>query len=122
MILLILATVQVITQHNVINSLLFLVMVFIAVTFLLIKLNVEYIGMLILIVYLGAMMVLFLFVVMLLDIRSIELHHRFFSYHIIGIFLLFGTGIYVFSLLNLNFIFSNNNIESIYFFIDNFIH
>nr|YP_004222744.1 NADH dehydrogenase subunit 6 [Glaucocystis nostochinearum]ADW83116.1 NADH dehydrogenase subunit 6 [Glaucocystis nostochinearum] len=62
-----------ITSKNPIHSVFYLILVFFNVTGLLILLNAEFLAMLILVVYLGAIAVLFLFVVMMLNIKYITL-------------------------------------------------
>jgi len=62
----------VVTSRNPIHSVLFLVLVFFNVSGLLILLGVEFLALLFLIVYVGAIAVLFLFIIMMLDIKSIN--------------------------------------------------
>lgn len=52
--------------------------------------GLEYLGFLIFIIYAGALSILFLFVVMLLDIRKVELQNRFFSFFSVCVFLGFS--------------------------------
>jgi NADH:ubiquinone oxidoreductase subunit 6 (subunit J) len=78
---------MIIFNKNPIHSILFLVIVFVCTTGLLIIVGVEFIAMLFLVVYVGAITVLFLFVVMMLNIKIIELNERFISYIPIGIFI-----------------------------------
>ena len=66
---------------------LFLILLFILNFFFFICLGVEFLGFLLLIVYVGAISILFLFVVMLLDIRVLELHNTFLNYFSISFFL-----------------------------------
>jgi len=63
----------VITTSNPVHSILFLIMVFFCSSIIMIFLGAEFIGLLYLIVYVGAVAVLFLFVVMMINIRSIEM-------------------------------------------------
>lgn len=79
--------VMIIVSENPIHSILFLVLVFVSVTGLLILLGVEFIAMLFLVVYVGAITVLFLFVIMMLNVKIIELNERFIKYLPIGIFI-----------------------------------
>ena len=62
----------VILSKNPIHSVLFLILVFLNATGLLILLGVEFIAMLLLIVYVGAIAILFLFVVMMLNIKTLD--------------------------------------------------
>ena len=73
----------VIGLQNPIHSIIILMGVFIGGTFLLMVLNFPYFGLLFMIVYVGAIVVLFLFIVMMLDIKMINVTGRFrdlFSY------------------------------------------
>jgi NADH-quinone oxidoreductase subunit J len=70
---LLLSCLQVIVLNNPIYSVLYLIIVFIVGALLLITAGVQFLGLVLLIVYLGAVVVLFLFVVMLLNIKILEL-------------------------------------------------
>lgn len=85
--LIIINAILIIITKNPIHSILFLVIVFVCTTCLLLFLNVEFIAMFFLVVYVGAITVLFLFVVMMLNIKIIELNERFISYIPVGIFI-----------------------------------
>lgn len=76
----------VILAQNPIHSVLFLVLVFFNTCGLIILLQVEFLAMLFLIVYVGAIAVLFLFVIMMLNITE-EVKSNSFSYLPIGCFL-----------------------------------
>jgi len=67
----------VIGLQNPIHSLIILMGVFIGGTFLLMTLNFPYFGLLFMIVYVGAIVVLFLFIVMMLDIKMVNVTSRF---------------------------------------------
>ena len=71
---------MVIASKNPIHSILYLILVFCNVTFVLILLGVEFIAIIFLIVYVGAIAVLFLFVVMMLNIKILELNEVFWKY------------------------------------------
>jgi NADH-quinone oxidoreductase subunit J len=64
---------QVIVLNNPIYSVLYLIVVFITSSLLFIISGVQFLGLVLMIVYLGAVVVLFLFVVMLLNIKVLEL-------------------------------------------------
>ncbi len=66
------ASILVITQRNPISSVMYLVTSFVAQVILFIKLSAAFLAMLQIIVYAGAIMVLFLFVIMLLNLRREE--------------------------------------------------
>ena len=61
---------MVITSRNTINSVFFLILDFISVGCLFIMIGAEFLGMILLIVYVGAVAVLFLFVVMMLNVAA----------------------------------------------------
>jgi NADH-quinone oxidoreductase subunit J len=61
---------MVITSRSTINSVFFLILDFISVGCLFIMVGAEFLGMILLIVYVGAVAVLFLFVVMMLNVAS----------------------------------------------------
>ena len=64
------ASLMVITSRNTVNSVFFLILDFISVGCLFIMVGAEFLGMIILIVYVGAVAVLFLFVVMMLNVAE----------------------------------------------------
>lgn len=57
---------------NPINAVLFLIMVFVSIAMLFLLNNLEFIGLIFIIVYVGAIAVLFLFIVMMINIKKIE--------------------------------------------------
>ena len=63
----------VIFSKNPVNSVLFLVLAFLNSTFLFILIGAEFVGIILAIVYIGAVAILFLFVVMMLDIQKTTL-------------------------------------------------
>src|ERR1700761_8019770 len=67
--LILIAGLLVITSKNTVQSVLYLILVFLLCSLLFIYLGADFIGLIILIVYIGAIAVLFLFVVMMLNIR-----------------------------------------------------
>ena len=76
----ILAAVRVITVRNPVHAALFLVLTFVSAACLWILMEAEFLGLLLVLVYVGAVMVLFLFVVMMLDINIAEIREGFASY------------------------------------------
>jgi len=76
--------VMVISSRNPVHSVLFLVLVFCNAAGLLILLETEFLAMLFLVVYVGAIAVLFLFVVMMLNVRITELNESVLRYLPIG--------------------------------------
>ncbi|MEL6365577.1 MAG: NADH-quinone oxidoreductase subunit J [Pseudomonadota bacterium] len=70
----------VISARNPVHSVLFLILAFISVAGLFVLLGAEYLAMLLIVVYVGAVAVLFLFVVMMLDVDFAELKSGFIQY------------------------------------------
>ena len=66
------SSVMVVISRNTVYSVFFLILVFINISILFIMIGAEFLGMIILIVYVGAVAVLFLFVVMMLNIVEQE--------------------------------------------------
>jgi NADH-quinone oxidoreductase subunit J len=83
--LLIVAAVGVITVRNPVHSALFLVLAFAQSAALWLLIEAEFLAITLVLVYVGAVMVLFLFVVMMLDINVEELRKGFTKYLPIGI-------------------------------------
>jgi NADH-quinone oxidoreductase subunit J len=79
----------VIASQNAIHSILSLVFLFFSAASLLILLGVEFLGMLFLIIYIGAIAVLFLFVVMMLNLKSKNIQTSVFRYFPIFLILFF---------------------------------
>ena len=61
---------MVIVSRNTVYSVFFLILVFVSVSILFIMIGAEFLGMIMLIVYVGAVAVLFLFVVMMLNVKE----------------------------------------------------
>ena len=80
----ILASLMVITVVNPVHSVLFLVLVFLGAAGMLFVLQLEFIPLTFIIVYVGAIAILFLFVVMMLDIKVTSKANDFFKYIPIG--------------------------------------
>ena len=64
------SAIMVVISKNTVYSVFFLILVFISISILFIMIGAEFIGMVMLIVYVGAVAVLFLFVVMMLNINE----------------------------------------------------
>ncbi|WP_414040963.1 NADH-quinone oxidoreductase subunit J [Acidithiobacillus sp. M4-SHS-6] len=75
----------VITVRNPVYASLFLVLAFFNAAALFILLGAEFLGLVLILVYVGAVMVLFLFVVMMLDINLARLKEGFLSYLPLGL-------------------------------------
>jgi NADH-quinone oxidoreductase subunit J len=83
--LLLLAAGMVVTARNPVHSALFLVLAFFASSALWLLLEAEFLAITLVLVYVGAVMVLFLFVVMMLDINVAVLRQGFARYLPIGV-------------------------------------
>ncbi|MEE9290918.1 MAG: NADH-quinone oxidoreductase subunit J [Alphaproteobacteria bacterium] len=78
------AGVMVISARNPVHSVLFLILAFFNSAGLFVLLGAEFLAMILVIVYVGAVAVLFLFVVMMLDINFVELRQGFLQYLPLG--------------------------------------
>ncbi len=78
------AGVMVISARNPVHSVLFLILAFFNAAGLFVLLGAEFLAMLLVVVYVGAVAVLFLFVVMMLDINFSELREGFLQYLPVG--------------------------------------
>ena len=78
------AAVMVISARNPVHSVLFLILAFFNAAGLFVLIGAEFIAMILVVVYVGAVAVLFLFVVMMLDIGFAELRQGFLQYLPIG--------------------------------------
>ena len=83
--ILVLSAVLVITAKNPVHSVLFLILAFFNSAGLFIMLGAEFVGMIMVIVYVGAVAVLFLFVVMMLDISFSDLRKGAMQYVPVGL-------------------------------------
>ena len=88
---------MVISSKNPVHSVLFLILSFVNASGLFILLGAEFLAMILVVVYVGAVAVLFLFVVMMLDINFIKLREGFLQYlpfgALLGIVLIIELGI-----------------------------
>ncbi|WP_025264101.1 MULTISPECIES: NADH-quinone oxidoreductase subunit J [unclassified Wolbachia] len=119
-ILSILSAIYVISVRNPVHAVLFLIFTFVNSTVLFILLGAEFIAMILLIVYIGAVAVLFLFVVMMLDIDYIKLRQGFTKHLVLStilsvVFFLVISFIILNSALNINngINYSMNNMKAI---------
>lgn len=78
------ASVMVIVSRNPVHSVLFLIMAFFNSAALFVLLGAEFLAMILIVVYVGAVAVLFLFVVMMLDVNFAKLREGFQNYLPIG--------------------------------------
>jgi NADH-quinone oxidoreductase subunit J len=80
------AAFMVIASKNPVHSVLFLILAFVSAAGLFVLLGAEFLAMILIIVYVGAVLVLFLFVVMMLDVDFSELRQGFLQYLPVGAF------------------------------------
>ena len=78
------SAVMVIAARNPVHSVLFLILAFFNAAGLFVLLGAEFLAMILIVVYVGAVAVLFLFVVMMLDINMVRLREGFLHYLPIG--------------------------------------
>ena len=81
----IISALGVITARNPVHSVLFLILAFFMSAGLLVLIGAEFLAMLLVVVYVGAVAVLFLFVVMMLDVDFVELKQGMLNYVPIGV-------------------------------------
>ena len=88
---------MVISARNPVHSVLFLILSFVNASGLFVLLGAEFLAMILVVVYVGAVAVLFLFVVMMLDINFVKLREGFLQYlpfgALLGIVLIIELGI-----------------------------
>jgi NADH-quinone oxidoreductase subunit J len=75
---------MVIASKNPVHSVLFLILAFVNAAALFLMLGAEFLAMILVVVYVGAVAVLFLFVVMMLDVDFVELRQGFLQYLPVG--------------------------------------
>lgn len=98
------AATRVISVKNPVHAALFLVLAFFSASALWMLLKAEFLAIALVLVYVGAVMVLFLFVVMMLDVNFEELRDQFRSYLPVG--LLVGAAVFIEMVLVLGLSFS----------------
>src|ERR1700761_3687969 len=76
---------MVIASKNPVHSVLFLILAFVNAAGLFVMMGAEFLAMILIVVYVGAVAVLFLFVVMMLDVDFAELRHGFLQYLPVGV-------------------------------------
>ena len=90
------SAVMVVVSRNPVHSVLYLILAFVNASGLFVLLGAEFLAMILIVVYVGAVAVLFLFVIMMLDVDFSELREGFLEYMPIG--LVIG-GVFLFELL-----------------------
>ncbi len=76
---------MVISSRNPVHSVLFLILAFVNAAGLFILIGAEFLALILVVVYVGAVAVLFLFVVMMLDVDFVELRQGFLQYLPVGV-------------------------------------
>ena len=79
------SAVMVIVSRNPVHSVLYLILAFVNASGLFILMGAEFLGMMLIVVYVGAVAVLFLFVIMMLDVDFFELREGFIEYLPVGL-------------------------------------
>jgi NADH-quinone oxidoreductase subunit J len=79
------SAVMVIVSRNPVHSVLYLILAFVNASGLFVLMGAEFLGMMLIVVYVGAVAVLFLFVIMMLDVDFVELREGFLQYLPIGL-------------------------------------
>jgi len=103
-VLLISAATMVVVSRNTVRSVLFLILAFFASAALWILLEAEFLALLLIFVYVGAVMTLFLFVVMMINVDLAHLKERFVRYLPLGLVMVAAMmGIVIFALFPKNF-------------------
>jgi NADH-quinone oxidoreductase subunit J len=90
------SAVMVIVSRNPVHSVLYLILAFVNASGLFVLMGAEFLAMILIVVYVGAVAVLFLFVIMMLDVDFLELREGFIQYLPIGVVI---GGIFLFELL-----------------------
>lgn len=107
--LIILSSIMIISSKNAITSVLYLISVFLLSALCFLLLGAEFLSVLLIIIYVGAISILFLFVIMMLNLRIVEVYSSLINFFPVGCLL--GILLYFFFiyLINLdNNIFSTN--------------
>ena len=78
------SAVMVVASRNPVHSVLFLILAFVNAAGLFVLMGAEFLAMILIVVYVGAVAVLFLFVVMMLDVDFAELRQGFLTYLPVG--------------------------------------
>lgn len=90
------SAVMVIVSRNPVHSVLYLILAFVNASGLFVLMGAEFLAMILIVVYVGAVAVLFLFVIMMLDVDFLELREGFIQYLPVGVVI---GGIFMFELL-----------------------
>jgi len=108
------SSVMVISARNPVHSVLFLILAFFNTAGLLLLMETEFLALIFIVVYVGAICVLFLFVVMMLNIKVLEVEDEVLQYlpvgGLIGLIFLFE----IFFIIDGDFVSFNGQVENLY--------
>jgi NADH-quinone oxidoreductase subunit J len=85
--IIIISCLLIVTSKNSITSILYLILVFVLNSISFLLLGAEFLSILIIIIYIGAISILFLFVIMMLNLRIVEVYNTLVTYFPIASFL-----------------------------------
>lgn len=85
--LIIISSILIIISKNSITSVLYLICVYVLCALVLLLLGAEFLSIILIIIYIGAISILFLFVIMMLNLRIVEVYNSLVYYFPIGCFL-----------------------------------
>ena len=92
--LLVFSSLKVITINNPVKAAIYLIVAFFASAVLWLLLNAEFLAIILVLVYVGAVMIMFLFVVMMLDINMVEIKEGFVGYFPFGLLVFITTAFF----------------------------
>lgn len=93
-------SILVVTRKNPVHSVLFMLVLFVHIAVLYLFLNAEFLAAIQIIIYAGAILVLFLFVIMLLNLRKEETEKRFHKYWFLCFIVAAGFMVFLIAILN----------------------
>jgi len=105
----ILSAVMVVNTRNPVHAVLFLILVFINSAPIFLMFKAEFLAFVLVIVYVGAIAVLFLFVVMLLDIKILDKKRGLMSYYPPGVFIVISLAVLFYKVVTGYYYFSPNS-------------
>jgi NADH-quinone oxidoreductase subunit J len=97
----IILSILILFSKNPIHSILYLILLVFLNVCLYFKLNCEFIGFIFLIIYIGAIAILFIFIIMMINIKIIELNETFFKYVPFSLLIAFILGYELYFLIDL---------------------
>lgn len=117
--ILILSSIQVIVSFSSIYSALFLILSFICASFILFLLECEFLALIFLIVYVGAIAVLFLFIIMMINNKTLNSYKDPIKYFPFAIFIVFALFLETLTIINFdNFLIVNPYSENTVFMVE----